>query len=186
MAELKSGGTQRRLAEKRLYEHFVYLVRHGMRKCRLGEDEAISAYSDTILSVIENVVNNRFEGRSTLKSYTYQIFMNKCVDAVRKKTTNKSTVYNTEMIDSLTSVLPDRARNIVQQLIEKSEQSTLMEKVRELGEKCRQLLLLFEDGYSDKEIAAEMDYNSADVVKTTRLRCLEKLKEKVTANSWYD
>jgi hypothetical protein len=39
--------------------------------------------------------------------------------------------------------------------------------------------LLFEDGYSDKEIAVQMEYNTPEVVKTTRLRCLEKLREKM-------
>jgi DNA-binding NarL/FixJ family response regulator len=39
---------------------------------------------------------------------------------------------------------------------------------------------MFEDGLTDKEIAQELSYNNAAVVKTTRLRCLEKLREKVT------
>jgi hypothetical protein len=39
---------------------------------------------------------------------------------------------------------------------------------------------MFEDGYNDKEIAEFMKYQSADVVKTTRLRCLGKLKLKLT------
>jgi RNA polymerase sigma-70 factor (ECF subfamily) len=50
-----------------------------------------------------------------------------------------------------------------------------------LGDKCRQILLLFEDGFTDREIALELSYNSAAVAKTTRIRCIEKLKEKVNA-----
>ena len=179
MTDLQAGGAQRRLAEKNLYERFMYLVQHGMRNYRISEDDSVSAYSDTILSVIDNVVGGRFEGRSSLKSYIFQIFMNKCVDVVRKKTTNRHTLYDNEMIDHLTRTLPDKARNIVQQLIEINERTSLMEKIRALGEKCRQLLLLFEDGYSDKEIAVQMEYNTPEVVKTTRLRCLEKLREKM-------
>jgi RNA polymerase sigma factor (sigma-70 family) len=176
---LQTGGAQRRLAEKNLYERFTYLVQHGMRTSRLSEDDSVSAYSDTILSVIDNVVGGRFEGRSSLKSYVFQIFMNKSVDLVRKKTTNRYTLYDNDVVDRLTRTLPDKARNIVQQLIDANEQSSLMAKIRALGEKCRQLLLLFEDGYTDKEIAVQMEYNSAEVVKTTRLRCLEKLREKM-------
>jgi RNA polymerase sigma factor (sigma-70 family) len=179
ITDLQAGGAQRRLAEKNLYERFMYLVQHGIRAYRLSEDDSVSAYSDTILSVIDNVVGGRFEGRSSLKSYVFQIFMNKCVDVVRKKTTNRYTFYDNDMVDRLTRTLPDKARNIVQQLIDANETSSLMAKIRELGEKCRQLLLLFEDGYSDKEIAIQMEYNSAEVVKTTRLRCLEKLREKM-------
>lgn len=175
---LRSEGSQRRLTEKKLFEHFFYLTRIAQTKYNLANEDCASVYSDTIIAVIQNIVSGKFEGRSSLKTYTYQILMNKCVDVIRKNTTNK-TVYDSDVVDTMTASLPDKARNVVQQLIEKGNRSTLAQQIRELGEKCRQLLLLFEDGYSDKEIAIEMAYNSADVVKTSRLRCLEKLREKV-------
>lgn len=179
---LRSAGSERRLWEKKLYESYFYLINHGARKYRISEDDAASVYSDTIISVIENIVSHRFEGRSSLKSFTYQIFINKCVDVVRKNTTNKSTVNNNAvMVDSLVMSLPDTSRNIVQKLIEQSDQFELRQKLKELGEKCRQVLMLFEDGYTDREISTAMNYNSAEVVKTTRLRCLEKLREKIIA-----
>lgn len=177
---LQEGGTKRRFFERKLYEHFFYLIKRGVWKYGLSEDVCASAYSDTIIIVIEHIVARRFEARSSLKSYTYQIFMNKCVDEMRKNTTNKGRVnYRNKEIDSLIINLPDQARNVVQQMIDKGNQLLLMQKVKELGEKCRELLLLYEDGYNDKEIAQQMQYNSAEVVKTTRLRCLEKLREKV-------
>lgn len=176
---LLAGGMQRRLFEMKLYDRFFYLIREGARKYALPEEECASAYSDTIISLIDNIVHHRYEGRASLKSYTYRIFMNKCVDLVRKKTTNRYEVNHTSVIDELTGSLPDKARGIVQQLIEKSNRSVLLQQLQAIGEKCKQLLLLFEDGYSDKEIATIMHYNTADVVKTSRLRCLEKLKEKM-------
>lgn len=179
---LRSEGMKRRLWEKKLYENYFYLIDHGAKKYRISREESASVYSDTIISVIENIVSHRFEGRSSLKSFIYQIFINKCVDVVRKNTTNKSTVYNNvEMLDSLVMSLPDPARNIIQQMIDKSETQLLKDKIKELGEKCRQILLLFEDGFTDREISVEMNYNSPEVVKTSRLRCLEKLREKIIA-----
>jgi RNA polymerase sigma factor (sigma-70 family) len=177
---LKAGGTQRRSAERDLYEHFFYFTRQGVKKYRLTHEECASAYSDTIISVINNVVTGRFEGLSSLKSYAYQIFMNKCVDLVRKNTTNKSMVHDTQSLDPMIMTLPDKARTIVQQMVEKSDRWMLMQKLKEIGEKCKELLLLFEDGYSDREIALVMKYHSPEVVKTTRLRCLGKLREKIT------
>jgi RNA polymerase sigma-70 factor (ECF subfamily) len=82
-------------------------------------------------------------------------------------------------MDSLVFVLPYLARKAVQQILMKEELQYLMEKLIALGEKCRQVLLFFEDGYSDRDIAGFMEYNSADVVKTSRLRCLERLRKKV-------
>ena len=181
---LRSDGHSRRLAEKRLFEHFFYLIRTARAKYNLSDDECGSVYSDTIIGVIENIVSGRFEGRSSLKTYAHQILMNKCVDAIRKNTTNK-TVYNSDIVENMTAILPDKARNVIQQMVEKVNRFNLAQRIDELGDKCRQLLLLFEDGYSDKEIARQMEYNSADVVKTSRLRCLEKLREKVR-HDWYE
>jgi RNA polymerase sigma factor (sigma-70 family) len=176
---LKAGGSRRMLSERRLYERYFYLIRQGILKYSISEEDAASAYSDAVISVIDNVLTGRFESRSSLKSYIYQIFMNKCVDAVRKKTTNKNAVHKTTGISDFLFALPDKAQGIIQQITEKHQRTTLLQKLEELGEKCRQLLLLFEDGYTDREIAEVMAYNSSDVVKTSRLRCLEKLKEKV-------
>ncbi len=76
-------------------------------------------------------------------------------------------VHDTRQLDPLVMSLPDKARTVIQL------------KLKELGDKCKELLLLFEDGYSDKEIAVQMNYQSPEVVKTTRLRCLGKLREKM-------
>lgn len=177
---LQEGGIKRPLFERKLYEHFFYLIKQGAWKYGLHEDVCASVYSDTIINVIQNVVSGSFQEKSSLKTYIYRIFMNKCVDEMRKNATKKGAVNNrTKEIDSLILNLPDKAAGIVQQMIDKSDKLLLMQKVEELGEKCRKLLLLYEDGYNDNEIAQQMEYNTAEVVKTTRLRCLEKLREKV-------
>ena len=183
---IQSGGRERPVFEKKLYAHFLYFVRQGMLKYKLAEEDAASAYSDTIITVISAITSGTFEGRSSLKSYAFQIFMNKCVDLLRKETTKKNKVHQTASISSLIMELPDRARDVVQQLITKSDRNLMWQKLQEIGEKCKQMLLLFEDNYSDKEIAALMHYSSADVVKTSRLRCIEKLKEKIAGSNTYE
>ena len=176
---LQAGGSQRRMAEKQLYEHYFYLIKHGSSKYSISEEDAASAYSDTIIGVIENIVHHKFEGRSTLKSYVFQVFFNKCVDLVRKETTNKNKVHVTTAIDDFLVVLPDKTKSVVQQMIDKHQRTSLYQKLEEIGDKCKKILLFFEDGYTDREIAEFMDYNSSDVVKTSRLRCLEKLRQKM-------
>ncbi len=70
---------------------------------------------------MHNVISGKFEGRSSLKTYTYQIFSNKCVDLLRKKTTNKGKLEDTVPYDSLAYELPDETRSIIQKLIAKDE-----------------------------------------------------------------
>jgi len=174
---LRQDGVTKRKGEEQLFNTYVYFIREGMHKYSLSEDEAFDAYADTILSAIGNIQKGSFEGRSSLKTWLYQVFYNKCVDLLRKRSTNKNSVYQTASISDMLLQLSDSGKSVVQKLIDKSDWDFLKQKLNELGDTCRQLLTLSADGYSDKEISTLMEYKTADVVKTSRLRCLEKLRQ---------
>ena len=174
---LRQNNAGRRKAEEHLFNAFVYFIKEGIRKYSLTEEDAFDVYSDTILSAIEKISTGMFEGRSSLKTYLFRIFHNKCVDQIRKLTTNKNKIHRTTSTPDLLSHLSDSAKSIIQQLADRSDFEVLKLKLNEMGDNCRKLLGLFADGYSDKEIAITMDYKTAEVVKTSRLRCLDKLRQ---------
>jgi RNA polymerase sigma factor (sigma-70 family) len=174
---LRSDGSQRRGFENSLYLSYNYLIQEGIWKHRLSQEDSSTAYSDTILTVIEHVHSGRFEGRSGLKTYVHQIFSNKCVDFIRKKTTNKAAVYRADTLTEALNYLPDEARTVIQQLIQEQDARQLRERLAELTEKCRSMLLSWAEGFPDEDIAKQMGYQSAAVAKTSRLRCLDKLRE---------
>lgn len=175
---IRVGDSKRRWYENKLYEKYHYLVREAQFKHKISYDDAQSAYSDAVLTVIEHISSGRFEGRSEMKTYLYQIFTNKCVDAIRKSTTNKAEVHHAQSLDDSLLWLPDESRTIVQKLIAENEITLLQQHLRSIGEKCRDMILAWGEGFSDEEIAQKIGYNTAAVAKTSRLRCLEKLKEK--------
>lgn len=176
---LKTGNKQRTQYEKILYEQYSYFVNEGCKKYNLTYDDSFSAYSDAALSTIHNIVNQHFDGRSSLKTYLFQIFSNKCIDLVRKSATNKQQIHKTMPVPELMNQLPDGAKTIVERLLNNELKQKVNMQLNNIGEKCKSLLLMYEDGLSDKEIAEALNYNTAAVVKTTRLRCLEKLREKM-------
>ena len=175
---IRAGGPQRRLYENRLYEKYDYLIADGVRKHRLTDDDCASAYSDAVLVVFDHLTNDRFKEQSGLKTYLYQIFSNKCVDAIRKKTTNRMSVHNGPSLDESLLQLPDDVRSVIQQLIGQGDAERLHQHLQQLGDKCRAMLLAWADGYTDEDIAKTMHYNSAAVAKTSRLRCFDKLRER--------
>jgi RNA polymerase sigma factor (sigma-70 family) len=175
--QLRQSGIDKRRSEEELFNRFSYFIREGMTKHSLSEDESFNAYSDTVLAALENIRNTHFEARASLKTYLYQIFHNKCVDLLRKKTTNKNSVHLSETISDRVMHLSDSARSAVQRLIDQADWKRLREKLNELEEKCRQLLMFWGENYSDKEIASFLQYKTADVVKTSRLRCLDRLRK---------
>ncbi len=174
---LRQKGLDKRRGEESLFSEYAYFIREGMRKHRLSEDEAFDAYSDSVLVAIESITNETFKGESSLKSYLYKIFHNKCVDFFRKSTSNKNSVNRAESIDEALFRLSDKSRSILQTLIEKADWKVLKERLAQIGDDCRNMLLLWADSYSDKEIALQLEYKTANVVKTSRLRCLAKLRQ---------
>jgi RNA polymerase sigma factor (sigma-70 family) len=174
---LKGNDIERKKGEEGLFTAYTYFIKEGERKYALAHDDVFDAYADAVLAVIEKIRDNSFKGLSSIKTYLFQIFHNKCVDLLRKKTTNKQSVHQTAPISELMLQLSDSAKSIIHQLIEKTDFDLLKQKLNELGDNCKQLLLMWADGNSDKEIVSQLAYKTADVVKTTRLRCLDKLRQ---------
>ena len=180
---LLQGGIERKKAEEQLFSHYAYFIEQAIHKYSFPEDEAFNIYADTIMVAITRISDGTFEGRSSLKTWLFQIFHNKCVDLVRKNATNKSSVHHSLSISGMLFQMADSAKLVIQEMMERTDIELIKQKLKEIGENCRRLLLLWADGYNDKEIAAAMEYKSADVVKTSRLRCLEKLKHLYKMNT---
>ena len=176
IVNLKQTGAAKRLAEDQLFKKYLYFTREATNKYSLSNDDAFSAYSDATLSAIDTIYNGTFESRSSLKTYLYRIFNNKCVDLVRKNSTNKGSVNRTVQAEEMFQQLKDSAKSVLQKMIDKNDYEVIQARLKELGEACTNILTRFANNYSDGEIAVIMKYKSADVVKTTRLRCLEKLR----------
>jgi RNA polymerase sigma factor (sigma-70 family) len=174
---LKGNDSERKKGENQLFADYQYFIKEGERKYKLTHEEIFDAYVDAVIVVIEKIRNGSFKGLSTIKTYLFQVFQNKCVDLLRKKTTNKQSVHQTGELTGLLSQLSDSAKSIIIQLMENTDFDILKQRLEQLGDNCRQLLLLWADGFSDKEIVRQFAYKTPDVVKTTRLRCIDKLRQ---------
>lgn len=174
---IRAGGRLRRQLEGILYNQYAYLIRWGTRTHRLRPDECASAYSDTILSIIHQVTNGRFERRSTLKTYLHRVFTNKCIDLMRSHSTGRERIHSTPLPDDTLAALPDPARSIVEQLSARYDVAQLQRRLRALSSKSQAMILAWGEGYSDDEIAQQLGYASGAVAKTSRLRCLKKLQQ---------
>ena len=114
-------GTSRRKSEEQLFNRFAYFINEGMHKQGLLQEQAFDVYADTVLSAIEKIRNGSFEGRSSLKTWMYQIFHNKTVDLLRKTSTNKYSVNRTLSITDMLTQLSDPSKSVVQHMAEQTD-----------------------------------------------------------------
>ena len=163
--------------EEQLFKKYSYFINVGVNKFSLSEDSLTDAYSDAILAAIESIINHSFHEKSSLKTFLFQIFQNKCIDSFRKKTTRRNSVHKTAAIDNARMDIADPSQSILDKLIERGEIDTLNQQLKKLCDKRQRLLLLSAEGYTDKEIAVEMNFKTRYVVKTSRLRCIHSLRK---------
>lgn len=172
-----SSGIIRMRGEEQLYKKYSYFINVGANKYSLSEDSMSDAYSDAILAAIDSIINYAFQGKSSLKTFLFQIFQNKCIDILRKKNTRKNSVHRAAAFDDARMDIPDTSQSVLDKLIERAEIDTLDRQLKKLCGKRQRLLLLSAEGYTDKEIAEEMNFKTRFVVKTCRLRCIHSLRK---------
>ena len=66
IADIKSGGIPARRAVNTLFDAYAYMVLQGQKKYSLSEDDALSAYNQSIIAVQQAIKADHFRGDSSL------------------------------------------------------------------------------------------------------------------------
>lgn len=175
--KLKSTGNLKRRGEEQLFHQYFYFIKVGLKKYSLTEENVCDAYTDSVLAAIESICKGSFQAKSSLKTFLYQIFHNKCVDVLRKKATHRGRAHQTTDIGRVQMNLLDNSETIIEHLVQKADADLVKRKLKQLPGRSQLLLLLSADGYTDEEIAVEMNFKTRHVVKTSRLRCIRALRQ---------
>jgi len=156
-------------ASEKLYAYFPVIKKLVLKNSGTGQD-AEDLYQEALLILVTKVRAGNFVLTSSLNTYLYSVCRFLWNDRLKKK--NKSSVVD---IDTVQVAAEQEAEVFI-----RSEGDTkLAEKAFQLlGEKCRQLLLLFYlQKLSMKEIAVTLRFGSEKTAKNQKYRCLDKAKE---------
>jgi len=118
---LKQTNSIKERAENQLFKAHSTFIKHGIKQYRLSEEEALDCYSESCLKLFDHVSNENFLGHASLKTYHFHIFSNKCVDWIRKKSSNKYKRQIPTAIPERLEKLSDQTKSIIQHLIDLSE-----------------------------------------------------------------
>jgi len=155
------------------YRNNFNIVYQKTKDHKLTKDQALDAYSDAILSLRDNILKNRFKGESALTTYFISIFNRKCIDIIRKNTTNL--IYENE----LPIHLKDNEAGIDDKLTVMVNLERLKKLLSELSEICQSVLMDWNDGYSMDEIAERNELLNAHTARSKRYNCFQQLMEMV-------
>tara|TARA_R110002167_G_scaffold23281_14_gene82755 strand:+ start:3043 stop:3624 length:582 start_codon:yes stop_codon:yes gene_type:complete len=167
---------------KRVYEENRAKFLNFARRYGLSEEENIDVYQDAYIIFYDNVMNGKIESfTSSISTYLFSIGKYLIFDRMKK---NKKTVSSNYDL----SIVRDDAQLVDTIEISEpglsTEQELLQKHFGTLGKQCRELLTLFYyRGFSIEEIMQHEGYNSENVVKATKSRCMKTLKERIRANT---
>lgn len=167
---------------KRVYEENRAKFLNFARRYGLSEEENVDVYQDSYIIFYDNVMNGKIESfTSSISTYLFSIGKYLIFDRMKK---NKKTVSSNYDL----SIVRDDAQLVDTIEISEpglsTEQELLQKHFGTLGKQCQELLTLFYyRGFTIEEIMEHEGYNSENVVKATKSRCMKTLKERIRANT---
>ncbi|MCI4669010.1 MAG: sigma-70 family RNA polymerase sigma factor [Bacteroidia bacterium] len=169
--QLIAGGGKAEKAIQTFFKLHKGMIGKAIKQHQLSEEECLDAYTDAIISLRRQVIEGVFRGESKISTYFYTIFYRRCVDLIRKKSTQK---------ERLTEEYPDLAddkpiasdRMQIQEAFE-----GLMQYMEQLSQQCKDILMYrYYWGYEDMaEIASKLGIKNANTAGSLRYRCMQRL-----------
>lgn len=159
--------------DKTLYTVFHLLGWRGaaiafVRKYGGNEQDGEEIASDALIAFDYNIRHDRFEGRSSLKTYFLSIVRNRWLKHLRK--------HSPEMLPE--TELPGDMDDSVEEVFVKEEYREVFKlALEQTGERCKKILELYMLDARMEEIALAMNLANADMAKKATYRCRMAMRE---------
>lgn len=155
-----------------LYRHFPMMRKMILSKGGNKEDSE-DIFQEALIILCRKVKEQGFELRSQLSTYLFSVCRYLWKDELKKR---KPVM----VVDFETGFNPDEEQGW-EVFVEQEKRARMAEKVlNELGDRCRELLLLFYNaGLRLKDIASRMGYNSESTAKNQKYKCLEGARNRL-------
>jgi RNA polymerase sigma factor (sigma-70 family) len=161
-----------------LYElHFNNLT-HFIKKNRGSQQDAEDLFQELILVFIELVQTGRFRGQSSIKTFLYAIARNLWLNELKKR--ERVFLRDTEYY----KVSPQEEEAIQAYLVKNESKKQVLDLLEGLGDTCRKILVhYYYDDLSMKEILDRLDYDSEQVVRNKKYKCMKQLTQMLENDS---
>jgi RNA polymerase sigma factor (sigma-70 family) len=171
-AAILQGGPARQQAIKTIY-HLDSLrekVIHFVQQNRGTRDDGLDMFHEGIIVLDRNIRQDKFRGESSLTLYLFSICRLLWMNQLRKNQRidlqdDPKTMDNPGATTPELDFLSTERQNLLRQLLER------------LGEKCREVLEMWQLSYSMEEIAEALGLSSEKMARKRKYRCQQSLLE---------
>lgn len=148
------------------------------KRYNLPNEDLVDIYQETYIAFYDNVMNGKITSfTSSISTYIISIGKYIIFDTLKKKKKTIHPDFDISILnnkDELTNNLDIETESLT------TEQQLLYKYFATLGKKCKELLdLFYYRGFTIKDILEHTEYNSENVIKSTKSRCMKSLKERI-------
>ncbi|MCU0353449.1 MAG: RNA polymerase sigma factor [Cytophagales bacterium] len=155
---------------RHLYTEYYDNLTNFIRKNKGSQSDAEDVFQETILVFVDLVQQGKFRGDSSVKTFLYAIARNLWLNELKKR--NRMFVQDTESQE----YSPPDTEDLQQTLIRHESKQKVLQMIEQLGETCKKILLMYYyENLSMKEIYERMHYESEQVVRNQKYKCMKKL-----------
>lgn len=166
---------------KTIYENNRAKFIHFARRYNLDDDDIIDVYQDAYIAFYNNVMSGKLQFlSSSISTYIFSIGKFMVFDRLKKKNKIKTVDFDLSLLQK-EAIIIDSIELETDTLT--NEQHLLKKHFKTLGKQCQELLTLFYyRGFTINEILKHGDYNTENVVKSAKSRCMKTLRERIKLN----
>ena len=170
LAAIRGGGQAREAALRHLY--LLPGLRETVARFVLDNGgsgaDAQDMFQEALVLFDRNLREGRFEGKSALKTYFVAIAKWRWVTLRRQQ--GRYAELSPAQYDG-------EAESPEADILRAEHRELLAEAMGHIGERCRELLRLYQLDFTMEEIAGKMGYSGADTAKKEAFRCRMRLRE---------
>lgn len=152
-----------------IYREFFPRIAHSIRQNSGGDDDAKDVFQDALVVLFKKSSDPEFTLKSSFFTYLYAVARNLWLKRLRKKDRDWVT------IDREVESIDDSPRLLDEELVREAQYQLYRRKLTELGDQCRELMLLSLGGMRVSEIVAKMGFSSEGYARKRKFKCKEQL-----------
>ncbi|MFK7908879.1 MAG: RNA polymerase sigma factor [Chitinophagales bacterium] len=171
LKDFKAGNKQ---AVSVLYDEYrPVFVKWLSQQYRCGGEEAVDIFQDSVIALYKNAQRGKLDVlKSGLQTYLFAIGKNVYLNRLRSR---KETVS-----ESALSTMKTEEEGVERKLQMNDRKKLIAQLLNKMKDPCKSILYLFYyRRYSIEAIQKAMKYNTVEVVKTQKKRCIKGLEKRM-------
>lgn len=158
--------------------HYQACIRHIIRLTQCSTQDAEDVTMDALLVLREVIMSDRFRNEN-VQSFLITVGVNKWKNKVKRD--RRLLEYDPMVMEELLAQKKGEQQDNLAYLEKKVR--IILQAIESIGGKCEKLLQLnLVEGLPLTSIVEELGYASYDVLKTSKSRCMKKLKSLIEKN----